>query len=154
VQSGAVKLVKNSLEISFGLSGPGDPLRLSAKDFSVDLRGAAEEDNLIAVGGGGHARIQVSRRASPASLAVLTLRAPASPELPAGQAAGVASGLAVAPAAVAAQDAWEHVAVFRLREDPVTRKPSVEVLQMGARREGKGIHLTEPWMPRSSVRRL
>jgi len=144
VQSGAVKLVKNSLEIQLRLIGPGDPLRLSAKDFSVDLRGAAEEDNLIAVGGGGHARIQVSRRASPASLAVLTLRAPASPELPAGQAAGMASGLAVAPAAVAAQDAWEHVAVFRLREDPVTRKPSVEVLQMGARREGKGIHLTEP----------
>ena len=60
--------------------GLGDPLRLSAKDFTVDGAGASEEDNLIAVGDGGHGKIQVLRRASPASLAVVTLRAPASPE--------------------------------------------------------------------------
>ncbi len=148
VQSGAAKLVKNSQEIQLRPVGLGDPLRLSAKDFTVDARGASEEDNLIAVGNGGHGKIQVLRRASPASLAVVTLRAPASPDLPAGQAAGMAtgpvSGLSAAPAAVAAQDAWEHVAVFRLREDAVTKKPSVEVLQLGARRDGQGIQLTEP----------
>jgi hypothetical protein len=51
----------------------------------------------------------------------------------------------VAPAAVAAKDSWEQVAVFRLRLDSETRKvKSVEVLQLGARRDGKGIVLTEP----------
>jgi hypothetical protein len=64
---------------------------------------------------------------------VLTLHAP--PALP---------GLAAASAAVVAQESWEQVAVFRLREDPETRKPSVEVLQLGARREGGAIRLSEP----------
>jgi hypothetical protein len=73
------------------------------------------------------------RRASPTSLAVLTLHAP--PAAPA---------LAAASAVVAAQDSWEHVAVFRLRQDAVTRRPSVDVLQLGARRDGLGIHLSEP----------
>jgi hypothetical protein len=41
-------------------------------------------------------------------------------------------------------DAWDHVAVFRLREDAVTKQPSVEVLQLRARREGQGIRLSEP----------
>ncbi|MGA3373849.1 MAG: hypothetical protein ABSC48_19065 [Terracidiphilus sp.] len=148
VQSGAAKLVKNSEEIQLRPVGQGDPLRLSAKDFTLEMRGTAEEDNLIAVSNGGHGKIQVLRRASPASLALLTLRAPASPDLPAGQTAGLAAGqgagLSVASAAVAAQESWEQVAVFRLREDAVTRKPSVEVLQLGARRDGKSIHLTEP----------
>jgi hypothetical protein len=75
----------------------------------------------------------VLRRASPTSLAVLTLHAP--PAAPA---------LAAASFAVAAQDSWEHVAVFRLRQDAVTRQPSVEVLQLGARRNGLGIQLSEP----------
>jgi hypothetical protein len=141
VQSGAVKLVKNSQEIQLRPVGLGDPLRLSAKDFTVEARGNAEEDNLIAVANGGHGKIQVMRRASPLSLAVLTIPAPpASP----GMAAGPALGLTLAPAAVVAQENWEQVAVFRLREDAVTKKPSVEVLQLGARREGKGIQLTEP----------
>jgi hypothetical protein len=140
VQSGAVKLVKNSREILLRPVGLGDPLRLSAKDFTMEVRGSVEQSNLISVGNGGHGKIQVMVRASPGSLAVMTLRAPASPEL----ATGPGTGLAAASAAVAAQDAWEHVAVFRLREDAVTKKPSVEVLQLGARREGKGIQLTEP----------
>jgi hypothetical protein len=133
VQSGAAKLVKNSQEIQLRPIGQGDLLRLSAKDFSVELRGTHEEDNLIVVGGSGHGKIQVLRRASPTSLAVLTLHAP--PALP---------GLAAASAAVVAQESWEQVAVFRLREDPETRKPSVEVLQLGARREGGAIRLSEP----------
>jgi hypothetical protein len=49
-----------------------------------------------------------------------------------------------APAPVAALDSWEHVAVFRLRVDAKTKKPSVEVLQLGARREGQGIRLSVP----------
>ena len=70
---GAAKLVKNSQEIQLRPLGLGDPLRLSAKDFTVDMRGTSEGDNLIAVGGGGHGKIEVLRRASPTSLAVLTL---------------------------------------------------------------------------------
>jgi hypothetical protein len=133
VQSGASKLVKNSQEIQLRPLGLGDPLRLSARDFAVEMRGAREEDKLIAVGGGGHGKIQVLRRAAPSSLAVLTLHAPCD-----------STGLAVASAAVAAQDSWEQVAVFRLREDPVTKKPSVDVIQMGALREKEGIRLSEP----------
>jgi hypothetical protein len=133
VQSGVSKLMKNSQEIQLRPIGPGEPLRLSAKEFAVELRGAREQDKLIAVGGGGHEKIQVERRAAPGSLAVLALAAP--PAKP---------GLAAATAAVAAQDRWEQVAVFRLREDPVTRKPSVDVIQLAASREGDSIHLSEP----------
>jgi hypothetical protein len=155
VQSGAAKLVKNSQDILLRPLGLGDPLRLSAKDFAVEMRGTQETDSLIAVGNGGHGKIQVMRRAAPTSLAVLTLHAP--PALAgegmgqstgqgASQAAGLSlsSALAAASAAVAAQDSWPQVAVFRLREDPVTKKPSIEVLQMGAVRDGNGIKLNEP----------
>ncbi|MGA3080177.1 MAG: hypothetical protein ABSD44_02205 [Terracidiphilus sp.] len=141
VQSGAAKLVKNSQEILLRPLGLGDPLRLSGKDFVVDMRGTQETDSLIAVGNGGHGKIQVVRRASPTSLAVLTLHAPpASPDQP----VVLPTGLAAASVAVAAQDSWPQVAVFRLREDAVTKKPSVEVLQMGAVRDGNGIRLSEP----------
>jgi hypothetical protein len=132
VQSGAAKLVKHSLEIQLRPVAQGDPLRLSAKDFSVEMRGAPEEGTLIATSGK-HGKMKVLRRASPASMAVLTLHAPAAPP-----------ALAAASTAVAAQDSWEHVAVFRLRQDAVTRRPSVDVLQLGARRDGLGIHLSEP----------
>jgi len=141
VQSGAAKLVKNSQEILLRPLGLGDPLRLSAKDFTVDLRGTPEGDNLIAMASGSHGKIQVMRRASPTSLAVLTLQPQpaAAPGV-----VGAAAGLASATAAVVAQDSWDQVVIFRLREDAVTKKPSVEALQMKARREGKGIHLSEP----------
>jgi hypothetical protein len=141
VQSGAVKLVKNSQEMQLRPVGPGDPLKLSAKDFAAEMRGASAEDNLIAVGSGGHDKIKVMRRATPGSLVVLTLN---TPPATAGTAASGASGLTVASAAVASQQSWEQVAVFRLREDAVTKKPSVDLLQMGARREGEGIQLSEP----------
>src|ERR1035437_594055 len=74
VQSGAAKLVKNSQEIQLRPLALGDSLRLSAKDFTVNMRGTADGDNLIAVTGGGHGRIQVLRRAAPTSLAVLALQ--------------------------------------------------------------------------------
>jgi hypothetical protein len=136
VQSGTAKLVKSSQEIQLRPFGLGDPLRLSAKDFALELRGAREEDNVIAVSGNGHGKVQVLRRASPLAMAVMTLHVPPATE--------PATGLPTASAAIAAQDSWEQVAVFRLREDPVTRKPSVDVLQLGALRDGQGIRLTEP----------
>jgi hypothetical protein len=140
VQSHADKLVKNSLEIQLRPIGQGDPLRLSARDFTMEVRGTPGEDTLIAADGK-HGKMKVLERASPTALAVLTLHAlPASP----GQAAEQPAGLTPAPAAVAAQDNWEHVAVFRLREDAAVRQPSVEVLQLAARREGQGIRLSAP----------
>jgi hypothetical protein len=132
VRSHTVKLVKNSLEIQLQPIVSGDPLRLSAKDFTVDLRGTPEGNTLISANGK-RGKMKVMQRASPTALAVLTLHAlPASPSITA------------APAPVAAQDSWEHVAVFRLRMDATTKKPSVEVLQLGARREGQGIRLSVP----------
>jgi hypothetical protein len=132
VQSGAAKLEKHSLEIQLRPVVQGDPLRLSAKDFTVDMRGASEEGTLIPASGK-RGKTKVLRRVSPTSLAVLTLHTPLTqPALPA------------ASAGVAAQDSWEQVAVFRVREDTATRQPSVEVLQLGARREGLGIRLSEP----------
>jgi len=132
VQSGAAKLVKHSLEIQLRPVAQGDPLRLSSKDFTVDMRGTPEEGTLIPANGK-RGKMTVLRRASPTSLAVLTLHAPPAPP-----------ALAAASATVAAQESWEHVAVFRLREDAVTRQPSVDVLQLGARRDGQGIRLSEP----------
>jgi hypothetical protein len=132
VQSGAAKLVKHSLEIQIRPVAQGDALRLGAKDFTVEMRGTPEEGTLIATSGK-HGKMKVLRRASPTSLAVLTLHAPPAPP-----------ALAAASSAVAAQDSWEHVAVFRLHEDAATRKPSVDVLQLAARRDGLGIRLSEP----------
>ena len=81
-----------------------------------------------------YGQVQVLRRASPSALALLS---------PRGQPAQ--AGLAVASAAVTAQESWEQVAVFRLRLDPETKKAqSVEILQLGARRDGKSIVLSEP----------
>jgi hypothetical protein len=132
VQSRAAKMVKHSVEIQLRPVMQGDPLRLSGKDFTQEMRGAPEENTLIAANGN-HGKMKVMRRASPTSMALLTLHAPpASPTL------------FVASAVVTSQDAWDHVAVFRLREDAATRKPSVEVLQLRARREGQGIRLSEP----------
>lgn len=132
VQSGAAKLVKHSLEVQLRPVAEGDPLRLSSKDFTVEMRGTPEEGTLIP-SNGKRGKMTVLRRVSPTSLAVLKLHAPTAPP-----------ALAAASAAVAAQESWEHVAVFRLREDAVTRQPSVEVLQLGARRDGLGIRLSEP----------
>jgi hypothetical protein len=132
VKSRAAKMVKHSVEIQLRPVVQGDPLRLSGKDFTLEMRGSPEEGTLIATNGK-HGKMKVMRRASPTSMVLLTLHAPpASPSLTS------------ASAAVAAQDKWEHVSVFRLREDAATKQPSVEVLQLRARREGQGIRLSEP----------
>lgn len=133
MESGTAKLTKNSLEIRLRPLGEGDPLRLSAKDFKAETRGIPEEDNVIAPKAGGHDRIKILSRTAPSSLAVLKLHAPFA-----------SSGLTPAPAAVLAQQSWEQIAVFRLRVDAATKKPSVEVLQMEARHEGQGIRLSQP----------
>ncbi len=143
VQSGAARLAKNSQEILLRPLASGDPLRLTAKDFTVELRGSADEDKLIALSGEKHGKIQLLRRSAPTSLALLTLTAPASATAP-GADLPRPAGLNAASASVAAQDSWPEVAVFRLREDPATKKPSVELLLLAAHREGKSIQLTEP----------
>jgi hypothetical protein len=133
VKSGAAKLVKRSQDLQLRpLNDAGAPLRLSGEDFTVDLRGTAEQEQVTAISSG-HGQVQVLRRASPTSLAVLTLRAPST-----------SPGLAVAPAAVVGQDAWDQVAVFRHRVDPASGAQRVETLQLGARREANGIRLTQP----------
>ncbi len=132
VKSRALRLVKNSLDIQLRPVGQGDPMRLSARDFTVEMRGAPQEKTLIAADGK-HGKMKVLQRASPSALVVLTLHAPHASE-----------AMSAAPATVATQDSWEHVAVFRLREDAATKKLSVEVLQLGASREGQGIRLSEP----------
>jgi len=133
VKSGSAKLVKKSTDIELRPVGAkGAALKLSAKDFSVDARGNPDDNSMSAVTPA-LGTVQVLMRASPSSLAVLELRA-----------AGAGPGLSAAPAAVAKLDSWDQVAVFRMRVDPATGARSVEVLQMGARREGKGIQLTEP----------
>jgi len=162
VQSGSAKLVKSSPEIQLRPLLPGDPLRLSAKDFTVEMRGTVEGDNLIAVSGDKHGKIQLLRRATPNSLALLTLTpSPASTVVPPASTVtpptpAVApsaspdavspkpAGLTAATAAVVAQDSWPEVAVFRLREDAATKKPSVELLTMAAHRDGKSIQLSDP----------
>jgi len=134
VKSGGVKLVKKSQEIQLLPLVPNGPiLKQSANDFTVVARGNAEENPITAVSPS-YGEVVVLRRAAPSSLAVISLHDPAAQP-----------GLAVAPTAVAARDSWDQVAVFRLRLDSETRKVrSVEVLQLGARRNGKGIALTEP----------
>jgi hypothetical protein len=135
VKSGAAKLEKQNPEIQLRpLSESGVSLQLSAGDFTAEKLGSIEKEQVTAIGNGhGHDQVQVLRRAAPTSLAVLTLRAPIS-----------SPGLARAPEAVAAQDSWEHVAVFRLRIDPATGERSVETLQLGAKRVGNTIQLTQP----------
>jgi hypothetical protein len=140
VQSGSAKLVKNTQEIQLRPLQLGDPLRLSAKDFTVELRGSTEGDKLIAVSGDKHGKIQLLRRATPGSLAVISLQ----PQPAALPGAASPAGMTAASAALAAQDSWPEVAIFRLREDPATKKPSVEVLTMAAHRDGKSIQLSEP----------
>jgi hypothetical protein len=133
IKSGGAKLVKKSPDILLRpIGSDGTALKLSTKDFTVDSRGNPEDNPVTAVSAS-YGQVQVLRRASPSALALLSHE----PELPA--------GLPVASAAVTAQDSWEQVAVFRLHLDPDTKKPqSVEILQLGARRDGKSIVLSEP----------
>ncbi|MGD0632106.1 MAG: hypothetical protein ABR987_22470 [Terracidiphilus sp.] len=134
IKSGGAKLVKKSPDIQLRpIGSDGASLKLSVKDFTAESRGNPEDNPMTAVSTS-YGQVQVLRRASPSALALLS---------PRGQPAQ--AGLAVASAAVTAQESWEQVAVFRLRLDPETKKAqSVEILQLGARRDGKSIVLSEP----------
>jgi len=144
IKSGEAKLEKKSVEIQLKPSGEPEvaPLLLTRKDFTMEERGSAGKDPLIVAKGqsvpgelgsaGGVAKISVRRRAEPNALAVIVLHAPPA-----------AGGFHTAPPAVAQQDNWEKVAIYRLNLDPATGKPSVEVVQLSAHRDGQGIHLDE-----------
>jgi hypothetical protein len=133
VESGEAKVEKKSQEIVLTQIGQNSTtLSLGGKDFSLAMRGTPDKDS-ITLGDGSHSQIKVLRRDTPGSLVVLMPRTGAP-----------APGLAVAPSTAAAQDRWEQIVVFRLRIDPVSKAASLEVLQLGANREGKSIHLTEP----------
>jgi hypothetical protein len=133
VKSGKAKLDKKSEEIQLWPMGASQaPLKLSARDFGLETHGNPE-DASISVVDPSYGKILILKRASPTTLAVLVLQTPA-----------LTPGLAVAPAAVLALDSWDQVAVFRLRENPVTKARTVEVLRLGARRGDEGIELTEP----------
>jgi hypothetical protein len=133
VKSGNAKLVKKSEEIQLWpmASGVGS-LKLGAQDFTIDVRGNPAGDAATEVSME-HNKIQVLKRVSPTSLAVISLREPPA-----------ASGLRAASAEVAAKDAWEQAAVFRLRQNAATKERFVDVLQLSASRDGQSIHLSEP----------
>jgi hypothetical protein len=127
--AGTAKMNKQSLEIALLPLGAAGQ-KLEARDFAVGARGNSEEESAVT---DNKSRIKVLKRATADALTVLALQAPAA-----------VPGLAAASAAVAAQESWDRVAVFRLRQDSATKLPSVEVLQLGARRDGKGIQLSNP----------
>jgi hypothetical protein len=132
LSSGDVKMVKNSEEITVRpLAGSASALSLLHGDIGAEASGPAESDKLIAAGKT-HEQIQVLRRGSPFSLAVLTLHAPSAP------------GLTPAPAAILAQDSWDQVVVFRLRRASGAEGGAVEPLPIAARRDGNSIHLMQP----------
>jgi hypothetical protein len=153
IKAGEAKLEKKSVEVQLKPTGqPEDaPLLLSHKDFTLEERGSSGKDALIvakpkgqpdpdAQGSGqdqakdsaGVSKVSVRRRAEPGAMVVMVLHAPPA-----------AGGFHAAPAAVAQQDTWEKVAIYRLNLDPATGKPAVEVVQLSARRDGQAIHLDE-----------
>jgi hypothetical protein len=150
IKSGEAKLDKKGFEIQLRPSGnrsaAASPLLLTHKDFTIEERGDPDKDELIIEKGQkskqdqpdqnddkeSFARVEVRRRASPNALAVIVLQAPP-----------VAGGFHAAPAAVAQQDSWEKVALFRLNVNSASGKPSIEVVELSAHRDGQGIHLDE-----------
>jgi len=132
LSSGAVKLVKKSEDLTVQpLVGDAPALSLVHGDIAAEARGTAESDKLTAVGKT-RDQVQVFRRASPSSLAVLTLHDAAT------------SGLTPAPASVLGQDNWDMIVVFRLRRATGTGGRLVEPLPIAARRDGNAIHLMQP----------
>jgi hypothetical protein len=149
IKSGEAKLLKGSSEIQMtSVAGAADsPLLLTHSDFTLEERGKAESDALILHEGGqedrregkshsGFAKVTVRRRASPGSLAVIALRTPA------------AAGFKAVPEAIVQQDAWQKVAVYRLRLDETGKATgtttTVDAIQLSARRDGQSIRLDHP----------
>jgi hypothetical protein len=133
LNGGSVKLVKNSTDLQLNsLAGSGSALSLSNADFRVESRGNNGPERVTTLGQKRN-QVQLLRRASPSSLAVLTPRDPVS-----------VAGLPSAPASVQSQDEWDKVIVFRLRAKPRNGQRTVDALEIGARRNGDAIRLTEP----------
>jgi hypothetical protein len=132
IDSKAAKLEKNSQEIRLSLlTGSTPALSLKASDFSAQMRGKAEEDKVIVVAKS-REEVHLLRRATPSVLAVLAPRAPAG------------AGFAGAPDAVAAQNTWEHVLVFRLCSATKDGGRALEPLELSAKRDGESIRLSQP----------
>lgn len=136
IKGGDARILKGSNEVQLrSIGNQTTPLFLTHKDFTLEERGAADKDSLIVQGDkAGFAKIAVRRRAAPDALAVIVFPAP-----PAG-------GFPSAPAAIAQQDSWQKVAVYRLRSNAAGRQ-SVEAIELPARRDGKSIHLDHPLDP-------
>jgi hypothetical protein len=132
MNAGSVKLVKKSEELTLRPLAGSAPGLLQGTDFTSETRGTAEGDKLTAVGKS-RDQVQLLRRASPSSMALLTLHG-----------APPAGGLMAASAGVLAQDGWDKVIVFRLRTGAGSSDRFVEPLQIGATRDGNSIHLTQP----------
>ena len=144
IKSGEAKLLKGSLDIQMTpVAGSSDsPLLLTHSDFTVEGRGKAESDPLVVQENrregkshGGFAKINVRRRGSPGSFAVIALHTPG------------AAGFKAAPAAIAGQDAWLKVAVYRLRLNEIgktTGNATADAIQLSAQRDGQSIHLDHP----------
>ena len=136
IKGGDAKILKGSNEVQLrSIRNQTTPLFFTHKDFTLEERGTADKDSLIVQGDkAGFAKITVRRRAAPDALAVIVF-----PVAPAG-------GFPSAPAAIAQQDSWQKVAVYRLRSD-ASGKQSVEAIELAARRDGKSIHLDHPLDP-------
>jgi hypothetical protein len=132
IKSGTAKLVKKETEIELRPASTADAAMVNSSDFTVAIDGTPAQDEVTPISFG-LSQVRVSRRASPSSMAVITLRSPTA-----------SAGLAVAPDSVLAQDKWDHVAVFRMRVDSATGERRIETLELGASRDGAGIHLSEP----------
>jgi hypothetical protein len=133
LNGGSVKPVKNSTDLRLDpLAGSGCPFLLSNTDFRVETRGNTESERVTTVGRKRN-QVQLLRRSAPSSLAVL---APSVPITDAGLPGG--------PAFVQAQDSWDKVIVFRLGSKQANGQRTVEVLEIGARRDGESIWLTQP----------
>ncbi|HWG19457.1 MAG TPA: hypothetical protein VG225_02935 [Terracidiphilus sp.] len=133
INGGSVGVVKNSQDIRLQpLAAIEAAQSLGARDFKTDPRGNAEGERVTTVGKK-RDQVRLMRRASPSLLLVLTPSAPITE-----------TGLTSAPASILSQDAWDKVLVFRRRTSPTTGEHTVDALEMGARRDGGGIRLSEP----------
>jgi hypothetical protein len=144
IKSGEAKLDKKSIEIqilpSDKTQSEAQSLLLTRKDFKMEVRGSAEKDALIINKDPDnqkpdYGKVKVLRRASPDSVAIVVLQAPPA-----------VGGYHAAPDSVMQQGSWDKVAVYRMLLDDQNR-PSIEVVQLSAHREGQGIRLDEPVDP-------
>jgi len=134
IKDGEAKLVPGGPDMHLMPAGPAaaTPLVLSHSDFSIEKYGEPIADSVI-VEKKGSTKIKLLRRASPYAVCALVL--PSTSPAP---------GLPLAPASVQQQDVWTRVAVFRLVENPAGTGRTVEVVQLTAHRQGKGIHFDQP----------